>query len=125
MIADMLGIDGRDRDTMVQFTHQFFATLGTEAFATYQASFNEFILEQGADRRANPRHDYLTKLVTGGPDTEAIDDIGLISVVSSFLIGGYHSTIARLAVLLYHIGKLDDGRQQPPSGPPLLPGSGT
>ena len=123
MIADMLGIDGRDRDTMVQFTHQFFATLGTEAFATYQASFNEFILEQGADRRANPRHDYLTKLVTGGPDTEAIDDIGLISVVSSFLIGGYHSTIAGLASVLYHVGRLDDVRQKLLADPSLIPGA--
>jgi cytochrome P450 len=84
---------------------------------------NDFVLVETAERRANPREDYLTQLTISDFDGRSLTHSDLLSLITSFLLAGFHSTVAGLSTLLYHVGTNDGVRQQLLADPSLILGA--
>ncbi|MCU1691863.1 MAG: cytochrome [Frankiales bacterium] len=123
MIADILGFEGESRDQMKSLTRMFFETKATEKFGDWAVAMNEFVLAETASRRESPREDWLTELTTREFDGRRLDHGDLLSLITSFLLAGFHSTVAGMSTLLHQVGIDEDVRQKLIADPSLIPGA--
>ena len=123
MIADLFGFEGPSKTRMIELVHMFFETKGDERILDWVAQMNAFTLEETAIRRQNPRDDYLSQLVNNSYEGRSLTHEELLSLITSFTVAGFHSTIAGMGTLLYYIGKDPALRDRLIADPALINGA--
>jgi cytochrome P450 family 142 subfamily A polypeptide 1 len=98
MIGDALGVAPEDRGLLLEWSDELVKGLvggeasATEGAAIAFANFQAFMTEQIAQRRAEPRDDLLSVLVTAEIDGEKLDDQAIFHESLLILIGGDETT---------------------------------
>lgn len=102
VIGRMVGLDQDEAVVVRAIAVEMAAAIGTPEFPEKQAPFVAFTEERLAERRANPREDYLTRLAAGAVAGVELDAGGVAGVLTAYLLGGHHSTALGIAGLLRH-----------------------
>jgi cytochrome P450 len=123
IIAYLLGFEDGSARQMVDVVDMFFETKGTERFPEWIAAFNEFVLAETAIRREHPRDDYLTQLIVNEHEGRMLTHEDLFSLMVSFALPGYESTVSGMATLLLHAGRDQELRERLMADPALIPGA--
>jgi cytochrome P450 len=105
MIGDIFGFEDRSRTRIIELVHLFFETKGDERIAEFVQQMNDFVLEETEARRANPREDYFSQLVNNSYEGRYLTHEELLSLITSFIVAGFHSTVAGMTTLLYYVGR--------------------
>jgi cytochrome P450 len=101
----------------------FFETKGGDRIAEWVQQMSEFTLTEAEDRRRTPRDDYFSTLVNDTFDGRALVHEELLSLLTSFIVAGFHSTVAGMSTLLYFIGKDPALRTRLINDPKLINGA--
>lgn len=123
MVGDIFGFEGESRRRAIELVGMFFETKGDERILQWVAAMNEFVLAETETRRANPREDYLTHLITAEHEGRMLTHDELLSLFTSFTVAGFHSTVAGMSTLLYHIGSDPQLRDRLIAEPDLINGA--
>lgn len=123
IIAYLLGFEGESRQRMIDVVDMFFETKGTERFGEWIAAFDDFVLAETTIRREHPRDDYLTQLIVNEHEGRMLTHEDLFSLMVSFALPGYESTVSGMATLLLHVGRDRDLRDRLMTDPSLIPGA--
>lgn len=121
VIGRLVGLDSDESYEMREKAMAFFDSVGSPDFDVHGPPFLSFLGDQLADRRARPREDYLTKLVSSDFDGRPLTRDEGVSVLIALLVGGHHSTAAAFASLLYHVMTVPGLRERLLSEPALVP----
>lgn len=105
MIGDIFGFEDRSRTRIIELVHLFFETKGDERIAEFVQQMNDFVLEETEARRTNPREDYFSQLVNNSYEGRYLTHEELLSLITSFIVAGFHSTVAGMTTLLYYVGR--------------------
>jgi len=103
VIGRMVGLDDDQALEARDLAAALFAGVGSGAFAKEMEKFATYTSERLAERRANPRDDFLTKMASGSIDGMAIDDEGAVGLMVAYLVGGHHSTGSGIAGIVRHV----------------------
>jgi cytochrome P450 len=123
MVGDIFGFTGESRRRAVELVAMFFETKGDERILEWVGAIDAFVREETAARRANPQDDYLTQLITNEHDGRMLTHEELVSLFCSFTIAGFHSTVAGIGTLLFHIGSDPALRDRLIAEPELINGA--
>lgn len=104
MIGDIFGFEGESRTRVIELVHLFFETKGDERIADWVQQMSEFTLAESEARRARPRDDHFSALVNNTYDGRSLVHEELLSLLTSFIVAGFHSTVSGLSTLLYYLG---------------------
>lgn len=103
-IAQLTGLDEEKTPALRRLALNLYAAVGDPgAFGDAYKAFVDFLMAEVADRRADPRDDYLTRLGTETFDGVRLTDDDLIGVFISIFVAGHHSTASALASLLCQV----------------------
>jgi cytochrome P450 len=123
MIADIFGFEGQSKTRVIELVHMFFETKGDERIADWVAQMDAFVREETRARQSNPRDDYLSQLVNNSYEGRSLTHEELLTLITSFIVAGFHSTIAGMSTLLYYIGKDPALRDRLIAEPALINGA--
>lgn len=102
-IGRLVGLSAKSSARMRPIAKSLFDSIGTEAFDDHMHEFAEFTGAEIADRRRNPRDDFLSQLAEGQLGDMELDETAISGVLVALLIGGHHSTASALSGLFLHI----------------------
>lgn len=103
VVGRVVGLDQEAAVEVREIAATLFASIGTEDFPTHMREFTDYTDAVLAERRANPRDDFMTELAKGELEGRNLDSQDVAGLLVAYLIGGHHSTSSGLAGLLSHI----------------------
>jgi cytochrome P450 len=121
VIGRMVGLDGTQALEARNFGAALFASIGTDDFPQRMAEFAAYTKARLADRRAEPRNDYLTQLASGVANGITLDDTAAASLMVAYFVGGHHSTGSAIAGLIRHVLTVPGLREGIAADAKLLP----
>jgi cytochrome P450 len=119
VIGRMVGLDHDEAMVARGIAAALFASIGTAEFPLRMGEFAAYTARQLAERRAEPRDDFLTAMASGEVGGMAIDDAGAAGLMVAYLVGGHHSTASGIAGLIRHV-LLEPGLRDEIAGDPRL-----
>ena len=123
VISHMIGIDPNRSDEFVDwvrgFIEQGFDDIErrVQSLRTMQAFFDEMI----AERRREPRGDYISQLLEKDLDGKKLDDQMITNLCVLLLIAGIDTTWSSLGSSLLHFATHEDDRRRLAADPDLFP----
>ncbi|GAB3573180.1 steroid C26-monooxygenase Cyp142 [Amycolatopsis endophytica] len=102
VIGRMVGLNQAEAVEVRELAIAMFEAMGTAEFPGQMGRFVAFTEQRLAERRENPRDDYLSQLARGSVAGVSLDTTGVVGVLTAFLLGGHHSTATGIAGLLRH-----------------------
>ncbi|WP_431236192.1 cytochrome P450 (plasmid) [Mycolicibacterium psychrotolerans] len=103
VIGRLVGLDQRQALEMRRIASALFASIAGPDFPDLMAEFVAFTDARLAERRAEPRNDFLTDLSRNEIEGLPIDDEAVAGLLAAYFIGGHHSTSSGIAGLLRHV----------------------
>lgn len=103
LIGRLVGLDSERSLAARNVGAALFASIGGPQFEERMAEFAAFTEAQLAERRAEPRGDFLTEVASGTVDGQPVDADGATGLMIAYLLGGHHSTGSGIAGLLRHL----------------------
>lgn len=100
VIGRMVGLDQTESVEVREIASALFASIGTSDFPTRMNEFETFTEARLAERRAQPREDFLTDLAHGEIAGVKIDRTEASGLLIAYLLGGHHSTASGIAGLI-------------------------
>ena len=85
------------------------------------AAMGRYFLDQIAARRAQPRGDLICLLAHAEVDGDRLDDVAIVNVIETFLIGGHETTTFLLGNSLWHLANHGNLHRQLVANPALIP----
>jgi cytochrome P450 len=111
VIGRMVGLNQDEAVEVRHLSMAAFASIGEPEFPTQLQAFAAFMKSQLEKRKTGPRDDYLTALARGEIDGKPVDAEFVTGIMSSFMLGGHHSTATAIAGLLKHVLPRPDLRE--------------
>jgi cytochrome P450 len=99
-----MGVDEEAVPDVRRTAIAMFAAQGSpELFRQRQAEFATVAVSQVHERRARPREDFLTQLVSMEVEGRRLDDDDYVVLLAAFLGAGHHSTTSAIASLIFRV----------------------
>jgi cholest-4-en-3-one 26-monooxygenase len=121
VIGRMVGMDQEHAIEGREVAGSLFAAIGTADFPERMAGFTAFTEARLAERRAEPREDFLSQIAAGEVAGVPIDAEGAAGLMVAYMLGGHHSTASGVAGLLHHVLGSPELRADLAEDPTLLP----
>lgn len=105
VIGLAVGLDESEWPVIRKLANDFLssARVGIEAKMKAAATLEEWIWEQIASRRAEPRDDTLSKLVNAKIDGEPMPDHIALGMIQLMVVAGHETTVHGIASMLYRV----------------------
>jgi cytochrome P450 len=104
VICRILGLDAELAYEMRDVSIRLGSSFGdAAAFNAALEDFRGFVMPQVEARRAAPREDFLTRLVTEPFRGEPIPDPTIVQMMVGFMLAGHESTTAAMSSTLFHL----------------------
>lgn len=103
VIGRMVGLNRAESMEIREIAEELFSAIGTDAFPSAARRFAAFNESKLADRRTNPRADFLTELSRGEVHGTKLNDEEVGGILLAYLVGGHHSTSTGIAGLIKYV----------------------
>jgi len=123
VIAKMLGVPDEMAQTFIGWVRGTLE-LGFQDRELQTQSFvavAEYFIEQVADRKANPKDDIITELLSAEVDGKPVDEHHVVGTCNLILIAGIDTTWSAIGSALWHLASHPEDRQRLVAEPELLP----
>lgn len=125
VIADMMGFPREDAGWFAHITDHLLETSErperAEENAAAGAELVDYLNRHLDERRANPRHDLLTGLVTAKINEGPMSPEDILGMSFFFLIAGHETTVGGITYLLWQLGRQPEVRAKIIDDPSLVP----
>ena len=123
VIAYILGIDMARADEFTQWTRELLEIGQTqpEIRRAARQKIMNFLAEEVADRRANPREDVISDLIAAEVEGEKLTDHKVAGVCNLLLVAGIDTTWSSIGAALYHFATNPEDRKRLADEPELIP----
>ena len=106
VIVEMLGVPGDDLQKFKHWSDITVEAMGAEDPTPYAAEMGElaaYLLEAIRQRRAEPRDDLISELVTAEQDGKGLTDEELLGVVNQLFVGGNETTTSLITNMVWRL----------------------
>lgn len=123
VIASMLGLPEEDHAALLGFVHDLLESVnkGTADQMPGRDRLDAFIAGHIADRRANPREDLITYLVTATIDGRPLSDRHVFGTVMLMMLAGIDTTWSAIGSALWHLATHPHDLRRLVTEPDLMP----
>jgi hypothetical protein len=123
VIAHLLGVDEEQSDTFVVWARGLLEQGLTEPEIRFEARRNilGFFTEQVAQRRTEPRDDFISGLLAGELDGQPVPDDHVIGTCFLLLVAGIDTTWSSIGSALWHLASAPSDRKRLVTEPELIP----
>src|SRR5439155_9302872 len=121
VMAELLGVDPDQRPMFKRCGDVIVSSSDTEALANAQRELTEYLAELFIARRAEPREDLISVLLSASPEGDALPDDDLLGLCFLLLVAGTETTTSALGNALLLLDRHRDARGRVLADPALLP----
>ncbi|MDQ3946336.1 MAG: cytochrome P450 [Actinomycetota bacterium] len=123
VIAHLLGVDPAQADTFVLWARGLLEQGLTDPEIRWEARRNilGFFSEQVAQRRAEPRDDFISDLLAGDLDGRPVPDDHVIGTCFLLLVAGIDTTWSSIGSALWHLASVPSDRKRLVAEPEVIP----
>jgi cytochrome P450 len=127
VIAELLGVPSEDQDRFKEWSDAIISpALGPDAemqFFTQMGEFVEYLTAFFAERRANPRDDLVSALLTARDEEDALTEEEVFGNVMILIVAGHETTVGLIGNAVLNLLAHPDQLELVRSDPSLLPGA--
>lgn len=119
-VGNLLGLGESEAERAQTFGETVLENFGQPKMLEAMQKLDAFARATFDDRRANPRDDYLTKLVQTDFDGRALTDDELSNILRTFFFAGFETTARAIGSIVHHLAVDADLQQQIREWPELI-----
>ncbi|MGQ4598215.1 cytochrome P450 [Nocardia sp. R6R-6] len=121
VLSELIGYSESTVSQFRELTQASFDEAATRPLHEARNPLRDLMAEEIAARRADPKPDYITTLLSAEIDGRPITDEELISTLTTFAIAGHETTVNALCNVAYLLGSSPDLQEQIRNDPAIIP----